>query len=47
MAKLKINGLKYPSAEAKNDPKIIPESDKGKVRNRAAFSHDLIVDKIN
>jgi hypothetical protein len=40
-----INGSKYPSEAAINDPAMIPDNDKGKVRSLAALIQTLALDK--
>jgi hypothetical protein len=44
---MQITGSKNPFEAAINDPTIIPDNDKGKVRRRAAFIQLLAFDKLN
>ncbi len=45
-ASAQITGSKTPFDAAINDPTIIPDNDKGKVRRRAALTQMLTFDKI-
>jgi len=44
---MQITGSKKPWEAAINEPTMIPDNDKGKVRNRAAFIQLFVFDKIN
>ena len=46
IARIHIKRSKKPLEAAINDPTIIPDTDKGKVRNRAAFIQTEAFDKI-
>ena len=46
-ARIHITGSKKPLEAAINEPTIIPDNDKGKVRRRAAFIQLLAFDKLN